>query len=75
MVTRDTCSAPRILIPTNAIVKSSVEKTRYTPKAYHPYDLMRCFNRCERVAFGPGAWSSGGGGEEGEEGELERKGV
>ena len=24
----------------------------YTPRAYHPYDLMRCFKRWEREALG-----------------------
>lgn len=39
-------------MPTKATVKSSVEKTRYTPSAYHPYDFTRCLSRCETVASG-----------------------
>jgi hypothetical protein len=47
-----TCSAPIRLIPAKATVKSSVERMMYTPRAYHPYDLIRCLRRCDRVASG-----------------------
>jgi hypothetical protein len=52
VVTRDTYSAPKRFTPTKATPKSRADKTRYTPRAYQPYDLMSCFNRCDREVFG-----------------------
>jgi len=78
-VTRVTYSAPRRFTPTKAMPKSRTDKTRYTPRAYQPYDLMSCFNRWDRVGFvggigeGLGESEGGIGVERAHEGELENK--
>jgi hypothetical protein len=39
------------LIAAKVILKSSVEKKMYIPRAYQPYFFMVYFNRSVRVAF------------------------
>jgi len=57
---RDTCSAPRRLMPAKATQKSMHDMARYTPSAYQPYDLMRILRRWDREGEG-GPASSGFG--------------
>lgn len=47
-----TYSAPRTFIPANATPKSSMPMMKYTPSAYHPYDVMRYLSFWENEAFG-----------------------
>lgn len=42
--------------------KSIVPKVIYTPRAYQPYDFMRCFNLTVSDAFGGGSKGPGDGG-------------
>jgi len=53
VATRETGSAPIRLTAAKATLKSIVDMRRYTPSAYQPYDLIKCFRRCENVSFDP----------------------
>jgi hypothetical protein len=48
----------------NVIVKSSVEKKMYIPKAYHPYRFMRNLSFWPRLASSGSGVSGGGGGDD-----------
>ena len=48
-------------MPANATPKSTTPTRRYTPSAYHPYDVMRYLSFCEKDAFGGRAEDEGDG--------------
>lgn len=56
-----TCSAPKKFMRANATPKSIVPRVIYTPSAYQPYDLMRCFSLAVSGALGGGSKGPGEG--------------